>query len=460
MSRRFHAGTLPHQFVKLSDIGDEELCTSVVLMLSKCGRFLFAYRQFAAADAESLRPASWFAFLVWRLNGAGEKATRIASVPLFGTSAQQPLVDVDMLQITLIMSADQSLALIFGQPSNPTGSVASKLCHVTAVSTPFCHVDRAQMVAFDDVCLTVLHLHYLVAPPYPSVVPRASFFEREPSRITLLLHCGSMVRQVGLRVTNSEMPSGSSSSAPGPSQAAATTTTGATPSTQLLSDASAHETPSASDSFDVFKYPRGPEELLRDFSCAGFDEQLDDESVELWLSCAYEHVIDARASRRIGMASMTRSVVRLERCNAAFDIERSLTAMRKRLPRLSDWMLIDYDARALVVTQADTLLLLCCALFRPRRLVGTRQCAMTALLSVSNRQCQLVQLLELANLDRPLAAFALNRKALGLSLEWRAKLAVPCSSWTTAQWACNAAVFRGESLTSLTAAGLPFSIVT
>jgi hypothetical protein len=459
---------VPHQSFSLQDIGDDELRASVLLCVSKCGRFLFAYRCSFVTDG--VQPGQCYALSVWQLNGR-ERATRICAVPLFGSSIEAPLFESAMLQITLVLTADQCVACVYGQPPNPAHSVTSKLCHLSLIPLPFCALTRERALSPDDVCLGTVNLRFFVAPPYPGIVPGASAWSSDATamRFTVLLHCGACVRQVTFRVVVS--PLGASQSTGSTSYdippTATVPATGATPSTQLVSDepsvssssssSSNNSTTVATGDDDVFKYPRAPEELLRDFSCAGFDSSLDD-AME-WLSWSIDNVVDARVSRRLGMASVRRVSIRLERTTLVFDVERALTSLRKRLPRLGTWMLADYDARLLVVdVRSDTLLVLCSALFRPRRQVGTRQCVLTVVLSVNDRHCQFLQLLELANVDRPMQRFALNHNALSLSIECRGKLLLPTNPMAQVQSACNAAVFRGQSLTSISAHRLPFSI--
>jgi hypothetical protein len=422
--------------VPLSDIADNDLRQCVVLGVTKCGRFLVAYQQFEYLSAD-FASATWYMFSMWRINGH-ERATRALWVPLFGTSQRAPFVDVASMQITVTIAADQSFVAVHGQPPNPPGSASTKRCHVTVVPTPFAVFDRARFVSERSLRVSVLHLSYLVAPPYPGVVPQASLCRANDSGATLLLHCGAVVRQVTFCIriapTGCDEPIHSDELVGG------------------ASELRCFESAPPVDAADCFNYPQPPSELLRDFECDGF-AATSGEDVEMWLNQSIGAGADSVTNRQSAM----HAYVRLEDASLAFNIESALMSMRQRLPRLTEWSLADYDARTLLVEDGE-LLVMCCALFRPRRRVGSRECVLVALLGADEERCRVVQLLELANRDEPMPPFALNHKALRLSVEWRAKLTVPRNPFCAMSSMCNASVFRGTSLSHVSAAAVPLAV--
>lgn len=420
--------------VPLGDIADEELRQCVVLGVTKCGRFLLAYQQFEYVNYTS---ATWFLFSMWRINGR-ERATRVLSAPLFNSSMRSPFFDVSSMQITITVAADQSFVVVHGQPPNPPGSANAKRCHVTIVPTPFAVFDRARAVSERSLRVSVLHLSYLVAPPFPGVVPLASIWRADETGGTLLLHCGAVIRQVAFRICTAS--------------ASYDPTVLAQPEARSPALLHAQPVDDACCETDEFDYPLAPSELLREYAGTGFGK-IGGEEVEQWLLESADDAVDRLGSK----PCLVHKYVRLEQACLAFNVESALTSLRQRLPRLSEWTLTDYDARTLIVEDGE-LLVLCCAVYCPRRRLGGRECLLVAVLGVDDERCRVVQLLELANLDSPLIQFALNRKALNLSIELRAKFAVRRNTFTCVTSVCNASVFRGSSLTAVTSSGVPLAI--
>jgi hypothetical protein len=419
--------------VPLGEIADEELRQCVVLGVTKCGRFLLAYQQFEYLTFIS---ATWYSFSMWRINGR-ERATRVLSAPLFNSSMRSPFVDVSSMQITITVAADQSFVVVHGQPPNPPGSANAKRCHVTIVPTPFAVFVRARAVSERSLRVSVLHINYLVAPPFPGVVPLASIWRADESGGTLLLHCGAVIRQVKFLICT----------APASDEPTVRAQPDVQPSALHQQSQPVDDACCETDEFD---YPLAPSELLREYAGTGFARG---EHVELWLHESADDAVDRPGST----PCLVHKYVQLEHTSLAFNVESALTSLRQRLPRLSEWTLTDYDARALIV-EDDELLVLCCAVYCPRRRLGGRECLLVAVLGVDDVRCRVVQLLELANLDSPLVQFALNRMALKLSIELRAKFAVRRNAFACVTSVCNASVFRGSSLSAITSSGVPLAI--